>query len=500
MRSGIKEDVWLPILLITVLGGIPRFFSLFTNFWTDEVGSWVIAQNADFFFDIFKVHDVNNHLLNTFYLYLLGEQSHWIPYRLLSFILGTASITLAGMIGGARSKHDAVIASLLFAASFQMVLYSSEARGYGPAIFFALLCFLLLLKGEPKSQLHAFLFNASAMLGLLSHLTFVVIFVSFFLCACMHVLRGNRKHTWRSTIQWYAAPALLLVLILLNLSQNPLHLGWDIRYRFLHSLQESITVPLGAPENVIGIAVSLLSIMSIGILALHKLHRVRDPLFFLFLPILISPFFLLLFGVLHQAWGARFIVLSIAFFYLLASSLLSDISKKGQWGRVATTALLGAFILSNGWNVGHLLATGRGQYLHAFTRIIAETEGEEVHIGSKSFSTFLLLQFYEPYLLKKHYRVDLVGKKESEISTTFLLKGTKVERHLGEEKSAPPWFILEDRYHRFNPGDGELRIANTTYTFQKLFPYFRESGHDWFLYKRSSSALVQDREDGTMQR
>ncbi len=67
-----------------------RLPALLTDFWFDEVFSYErFVRHArsigDIFFGDALKHD-NNHHLNTLTLYLLGEQSNWILYRLPSLI------------------------------------------------------------------------------------------------------------------------------------------------------------------------------------------------------------------------------------------------------------------------------------------------------------------------------------------------------------------------------------------------------------------------------
>src|SRR6202030_4276452 len=64
---------------------------------------------------------------------------------------------------------------VLVSLSYVGILYSSEARGYAPLVFFCFLCFLGLgsFFDKPRWQMAA-LFSLSAVLGLTSHLTFII--------------------------------------------------------------------------------------------------------------------------------------------------------------------------------------------------------------------------------------------------------------------------------------------------------------------------------------
>ena len=65
----------------------------------------------------------------------------FVPFGLL-FQGGT--IVLAWLVGARQDKSTAFFSMLLVSFSYVLILYSSEARGYAPLIFFCFLCFLIL--------------------------------------------------------------------------------------------------------------------------------------------------------------------------------------------------------------------------------------------------------------------------------------------------------------------------------------------------------------------
>ena len=169
------------IFAIILLGAALRAPALFDAFWVDEVWSLKIAQSVSSPLEIFtSIHHDNNHMLNTLFLYLLGDQSQWFIYRFPSFLFGMGSIVLAGIIAHRRGQWEAATAMLLFSFSYPMILYSTEARGYSPAVFFALLAFLLINHYRNTTQWrHIVLFWGTTVLGFLSHLSFAIVYLAF---------------------------------------------------------------------------------------------------------------------------------------------------------------------------------------------------------------------------------------------------------------------------------------------------------------------------------
>ncbi len=93
-------------------------------------------------------HD-NNHPLNSLFLWLVGPTPHWVAYRALAVICSGGTLVLTLLLSRRRGPLEAVASVTLMAASYPLVVYGSEARGYAPATFFALAAFLLLERARP---------------------------------------------------------------------------------------------------------------------------------------------------------------------------------------------------------------------------------------------------------------------------------------------------------------------------------------------------------------
>ena len=123
-----RRTVWTGVVcgVILVAAGIVRFYASLGDFWFDEIWSWYIARNVLTDWDILtSIHHDNNHHLNTWFMYLLGQNQHWTVYRIPSVMAGIGTVAVAGLIGNRHGKLEAVTAMLLTAGS----LAKSRRRG-----------------------------------------------------------------------------------------------------------------------------------------------------------------------------------------------------------------------------------------------------------------------------------------------------------------------------------------------------------------------------------
>ena len=165
------------LLAFVVLGSLLRILAARGDFWLDEILSLQVASAASSMAEIFTNYTDNNHLLNSLWIYALGGNQSFYAYRLLSVITGILGLLVIPGLPLFRSNSERTVAVLLWSASYYTVLYGTEARGYGPMLFFGL-CALKLALGEiPRSRagglVRALAYFSACALGVLSHATFV---------------------------------------------------------------------------------------------------------------------------------------------------------------------------------------------------------------------------------------------------------------------------------------------------------------------------------------
>ncbi|MBZ9794491.1 hypothetical protein [Mesorhizobium sp. ES1-4] len=161
----------LSIAAIAAIGLVLRLLGARGDLWLDEIWSFSLLEPLTSIDQIFwHVNHDNNHFLNSIYLYLIGPYASPLIQRGLSIALGVCTIIAAAV--AARGRWAGVITSLLFAVSYPMVHYGSEARGYSGLVLFTLLSVVFLERRFDTGR-SDIAFAGIILLGFLSHLTMI---------------------------------------------------------------------------------------------------------------------------------------------------------------------------------------------------------------------------------------------------------------------------------------------------------------------------------------
>jgi uncharacterized membrane protein len=200
---------------ILIAAAAIRLAGINQQLWLDEIWSIRLSQLAGSPAGVFLLHHDNNHWLNTLYLQCLGPGRPWWTYHLLAEFTGIGTVLLGWLIARRQGNAQGLAALILLGSSEFLVEFSTDARGYAPAGFFALLCLWLLEKhlARPRRWTVA-LMAASAAAGLLSHLTFVVILAGLIAASIIALLR---RRPWIAalgdTALWWAVPIALIAVL-----------------------------------------------------------------------------------------------------------------------------------------------------------------------------------------------------------------------------------------------------------------------------------------------
>lgn len=159
------------ILGLAAAGLALRAFGARGDLWLDEIWTFALLEPLTSIDQIFwRINHDNNHFLNSVYLYLIGPDASSLLQRGLSVALGVCTVVAAGLVAASHGRRTAIVTSLLFATSYPMVHYGSEARGYAGLVLFTLLS-VLFLERRRDNRRSGIVFGAIVLLGFLSHLT-----------------------------------------------------------------------------------------------------------------------------------------------------------------------------------------------------------------------------------------------------------------------------------------------------------------------------------------
>jgi hypothetical protein len=137
-----------------VIAAIIRAAGLRGDFWFDEIWSWHIAMHVHSALEVFTspiARFDDNHPLNTLFMYFVGDCRAWQIYRLLPLVCGIGAVVLAVQCFEWGTTQSVFSAALL-GFSYPLIVYSSEARGYAPMLFFALLALYALRRGAESTR------------------------------------------------------------------------------------------------------------------------------------------------------------------------------------------------------------------------------------------------------------------------------------------------------------------------------------------------------------
>jgi len=183
-RSSYRQSnagLLLALSCISLLALSLRLYASTDNFWLDEIFTYFIAmEHVSSISDVFFGIKVEHQFLVTLYMYLLGDQPNWIWYRFPSVIMGTGSLALMALAGYRRMRSLALVLALVVTAvSYPLVVYSSEARGYAPAVFFSLAMMVFIESyWRKRNQIWLIGYWSSAAIAILYHPAAVCIYLA----------------------------------------------------------------------------------------------------------------------------------------------------------------------------------------------------------------------------------------------------------------------------------------------------------------------------------
>ncbi len=438
------------------------------DLWFDEIWSILFADQASSPADIyFKFQHDNNHLINTLYQYLVGKQDILFLHRLPAIAAGIGSIWLVGIIANKWGQTERLVATLLAGTSFPLLLYFSEARGYAPAIFCALLCFALLQEEQPRLEARRVgIFWIASIVGSLSHATFVIALAALLCLAVVQQHRRDANSKSKRLRLWlfFLVPMVFLAFYFISFARHiefgggPVYTQWDVVCR-------TASYTLGLPEGRLWGPLALGCVAAVTAAGTLQLYRKRSAQW-IFFPIMLFVAPMLLIVVTQPTYlYFRYFVVCIPFFYILLSCVaarhLRSANRPIRWMVVAAVLL---YVTAQGLRIAPLLHLGRGSYMAAVEYIASDSPNHRVGIGSDhDFRNKMLFAFYTQFLPEPNrlYYID----------------------HPDWKRTAPDWLVTHSQNRTFRPPK-QLTIPDVgEYALVKEYRFAGISGWHWFLYR-----------------
>lgn len=455
------------ILLLSFAAFVLRLLAARRDFWCDEIWSFAAATQAKSLSDVFANHSDNNHLLNTLWLYLLGDGDHVLLNRLPAVLSGALSVAVAGWMGLKRSRAEACIAMLLVGGAFFAVHYSSEARGYGPLLLFGILAFAALDRFlDAGGIVAAALFVSASLLGLAAHLTFLYAYMGLLVWS---VYRVQKKEIAPERL-WSIASMHALVLA----GIAGFYLVWA---RFLEIaggdaaspievVLQTCAMALGGPSLGTWMYVSATLALVFSAASLVYLYKHDRAAAVLFVTVLfVAPVF---FCVVKPPpfLTPRYFLMAAFFALLLWARGLAAAWLQGGTARTLCALGLVFFLALNLFRTGETIAMGSGGYERAMALMYARSPGSEITVGS-----------------------DFDARNINLVS--YYARRLPTEKHFNycNANAYPPggvdWLLIHQLDTPEQPPSEVRDLQGNRYLYVNRFGFADLSGWPWFVYKNA---------------
>jgi hypothetical protein len=467
---------------ITVAGAGIRWRAMFNDLWLDEIFSLRLLDDVTSPVEILtRVHHDNNHPLNSLFLFLLEPQAGEWTYRLLSWTTGTLSICIAGWLAQtqyaslrpqeppSRARLAGVVTAILFADCYLMVHYSSEARGYAPAVFFVLIAIVAQLIGQRRDARGARVtYWLATVLALSSHLAVQQIVVSNFVWGWMATGRDPMQITRKRLAQflkWQGVPWLALLASWFFFTRR-LTIAGGTDGSALAAVAATVAFTFGVPSGV----PALVALPIIGVLVASAVRFVwRDSpalASFYVMGIVILP----VIGLAATRFTLavpRYFILSAALCLVLSGYLFTRAWSAGRIGRFVCAASVALFVIGNGVHTARLFAFGRGEYRAALRYVLDNSKSGPIVISSDhDFRNGLVIAHHAPSILSGNRITYSSNARSAATGSDWYFA-----HRLDEDTQTPPAEVR----------DG----SNHLYRFRRTFKHAALSGWDWDLYERA---------------
>jgi hypothetical protein len=470
-RPASSERVALLACLVILLASAAlRIVPAFGDFWLDEIWTYFSVRSLSGAWEIFDgLHDSNNHYLNSLLFYWIGDRENFVLYRVPALVAGIASVPLAFALARRHGRLEATVAAFLVGFCFSLIHFSSEARGYSLAVFFALAATWLLdrFQDRPSAALAAG-FSACSILGLLAHLTFLFFVGGAFAVSVARLVR--RREAPMRALALLAAlygPTLLAVAALGWIDLRVLHVGRGDPIEWTSLASRTVGYSLGLPVAAGFAWPELACAAVIGVAAGRISWRQGDDDWLLVLVTLVVAPALVLGVARPSVVEVRYFVIGIALYLLLASRLAAALFRAGGWRRAVCAAGLGLFALGNTAHLLPFLRYGRGGYAEAVRFMAESSPNPTFSVGSNhDFRNEMILRFYA---------------RELPAGRSLVYTGLKAK-----PRTAPDWVILlaARRPDAVQPSLTDIR--GHRYRFAREFPNGGISGFWWGVYRSAA--------------
>ncbi len=398
----IIREAWILAAILSA-AAVLRTIGISTEMWLDEVWSVRNVRSLQRWTDVLvRLRTDNNHHLNSLWLYAVRAYNSVVLFRALSFLCGVTTVAFAWAVCKRDGWRVRFVAALLFATSYLLAYYSSEARGYEAAVLMTLMALYFLQRfGEADRWPSAAGFWMSSALGVMAHATFIESFIGLFVWFDAHAQRTSRtlRAGTRKTALLFAPPAAFIGLFYV-LSLRGVGVGGGPPFVMTQVIASTLSLIGGGPAA--GPSVWLSGGLVGAVLALSVLdaYRHNDDRWVLSAAVgVILPAVFLIFR-RTEVLFPRYFLVPIAVLLLSASVFVGRLIEHGGWRRAMGLLLVSVYAYAGTTHIWSLRQHGRGEYGVMIATLLSESREPLVTVasapdfGGHDFRNVMLVDYF----------------------------------------------------------------------------------------------------------
>ncbi len=351
--------------LFVLLGAAVRWPGMTNPLWLDEIWSLHNVMMLGSWTGVFtELRTDNNHHLNSLWMLLLGGDASAAAYRLLSFATGSASMAMAFLVGKLESLWHARATAALFALSYLVVYYASEARGYSAVVFFTLAAWYCLQSFvmNPSSRTAAGFWMCTVG-GVVSHQTYAEFFLAAALWADAALQRDGLRapHRGQTMIRLFGPPAAFLAVFYALAVRGTTVAGGPPR-RVVEVIGQTLSLLVSGPTSGGSMVVAAILTAGAVVASMVRLRRRGCDRWLMYLgAIVVLPAMFLVVQPSAPIYPRYFLVPGV-FVLLALAELAGDGLRKQGTTRSIAAGSIAAMAVGAVTHLTELRSLGRGRY------------------------------------------------------------------------------------------------------------------------------------------
>jgi len=400
--TSLRLDVAL-VVAAALLATLLRVSGAEGDLWLDEIWSIEAAAQLASPLEVFSRGALDGHAsIYTVFVGWLGAGASPLWLRLPALLSGLGLLALVPALAG--TERARIPAFVLCAFSLPLVVYSTEARGYAPMLFFGLVAFVLASRYLERGRAcTAVVSSVASTLAFLFHFSYAPVFVALLAWSALRLSLEKRGKVLASLALLHGLPAIVVGLSWFE-SIRYLPPGEGPEYSYFDAILLTLAATFGAPPFFPSTSLEAwwmlgAAALGAGLAAIELVLSLREGdrnAGFYLLVALVGPAAIL--GLLQPVVVLpRYFLFPVVVVCVLTARFLARLwaaERQRRACRIAAFALGAAILLGNASNLVAYVQVGKGRPGDTVA-LLLERSGPVAHVASDhDFRNFKLLRYH----------------------------------------------------------------------------------------------------------